>query len=157
MSGAPFWAVGVGPGREQTIVLLNRRGFATRTIHAGQSPDPSTGAVMPPIYATSTYAQSSPGVSHTRIEDTPRKLGSPSFAAYGYRLKLKHEETGKEVGVDEKGYARVSGENGREVDEELRRLGVGLELEWAGTKHTLRPRHGAGLHGGDVRHLRHRL
>jgi cystathionine beta-lyase/cystathionine gamma-synthase len=36
--------------------------FATRAIHAGQSPDPSTGAVMPPIYATSTYAQSSPGV-----------------------------------------------------------------------------------------------
>jgi len=38
-----------------------QRGFATRTIHAGQSPDPSTGAIMPPIYATSTYVQSSPG------------------------------------------------------------------------------------------------
>ena len=37
-------------------------GFATRAIHAGQSPDPTTGAVMPPIYATSTYAQQSPGV-----------------------------------------------------------------------------------------------
>jgi propionyl-CoA synthetase len=37
------------------------------------------------------------------VEDTPRKFGSPSFAAYGYRVKLKHEETGKEVGVDEKG------------------------------------------------------
>jgi len=36
--------------------------FATRTIHAGQTPDPSTGAIMPPIYATSTYVQSSPGV-----------------------------------------------------------------------------------------------
>ena len=36
--------------------------FATRTIHAGQSPDPSTGAIMQPIYATSTYVQSSPGV-----------------------------------------------------------------------------------------------
>src|SRR5204862_2609736 len=36
--------------------------FATRAIHAGQEPDPSTGAVMTPIYATSTYAQSSPGV-----------------------------------------------------------------------------------------------
>ena len=34
----------------------------TLAIHGGQSPDPSTGAVMPPIYATSTYAQSSPGV-----------------------------------------------------------------------------------------------
>ncbi len=36
--------------------------FATRVIHAGQSPDPSTGAVMPPIYANSTYVQESPGV-----------------------------------------------------------------------------------------------
>ena len=40
----------------------NKRAFATRTIHAGQSPDPSTGAIMPPIYATSTYVQQSPGV-----------------------------------------------------------------------------------------------
>jgi len=39
-----------------------RAGFSTRAIHGGQSPDPSTGAVMPPIYAVSTYAQSSPGV-----------------------------------------------------------------------------------------------
>lgn len=37
-------------------------GLGTKAIHAGQSPDPGTGAVMPPIYATSTYAQSSPGV-----------------------------------------------------------------------------------------------
>jgi cystathionine gamma-lyase len=37
--------------------------FATRAIHAGQSPDPSTGAIMPPIYATSTYVQESPGVN----------------------------------------------------------------------------------------------
>jgi cystathionine gamma-lyase len=36
--------------------------FATRAIHGGQQPDPQTGAVMPPIYATSTYVQSSPGV-----------------------------------------------------------------------------------------------
>ncbi|MGH8281633.1 MAG: trans-sulfuration enzyme family protein [Gammaproteobacteria bacterium] len=38
-----------------------KSGFATRAIHAGQSPDPTTGAVMQPIYATSTYAQESPG------------------------------------------------------------------------------------------------
>lgn len=37
-------------------------GFGTRTIHGGQHPDPSTGAIMPPIYANSTYAQESPGV-----------------------------------------------------------------------------------------------
>jgi cystathionine gamma-lyase len=39
-----------------------KQAFATRAIHAGQSPDPTTGAVMPPIYAVSTYAQESPGV-----------------------------------------------------------------------------------------------
>ncbi|HEY5933145.1 MAG TPA: cystathionine gamma-synthase [Kofleriaceae bacterium] len=37
-------------------------GFGTRAIHAGQSPDETTGAVMTPIYYTSTYAQSAPGV-----------------------------------------------------------------------------------------------
>jgi cystathionine gamma-lyase len=36
--------------------------FATRAIHAGQTPDPSTGAIMTPIYATSTFVQQSPGV-----------------------------------------------------------------------------------------------
>ncbi|PYJ40298.1 MAG: cystathionine beta-lyase, partial [Verrucomicrobia bacterium] len=35
--------------------------LATRVIHAGQQPDPSTGAIMTPIYATSTYVQESPG------------------------------------------------------------------------------------------------
>ena len=36
--------------------------FATKAIHSGQDPDPSTGSVIGPIYATSTYAQESPGV-----------------------------------------------------------------------------------------------
>ena len=40
----------------------NNLGFSTRCVHAGQSPDPTTGAVMMPIYATSTYVQESPGV-----------------------------------------------------------------------------------------------
>jgi len=39
-----------------------KHGFETRVIHAGQFPDPSTGAIMPPIFQTSTYVQSSPGV-----------------------------------------------------------------------------------------------
>ncbi len=50
--------------------------FATRTIHGGQRPDPLTGAVMPPIYATSTYVQSSPGVhkgyDYTRTRNPTR-------------------------------------------------------------------------------------
>ena len=39
-----------------------KRHLATRVIHGGQSPEPATGAVMPPIFATSTFAQESPGV-----------------------------------------------------------------------------------------------
>src|SRR5436305_1434677 len=40
----------------------NQLAFATRCVHAGQEPDPTTGAVMMPIYTTSTYVQQSPGV-----------------------------------------------------------------------------------------------
>src|SRR5260221_11323793 len=40
----------------------NQLDFSTRCIHAGQEPDPTTGAVMMPIYTTSTYVQQSPGV-----------------------------------------------------------------------------------------------
>jgi cystathionine gamma-lyase len=43
-------------------VREGQQGFATRAIHAGQEPDPTTGAIMTPIYATSTYVQTSPGV-----------------------------------------------------------------------------------------------
>jgi cystathionine gamma-lyase len=41
----------------------NRHAFATRAVHGGGEPDPATGAVATPIYATSTYAQESPGVN----------------------------------------------------------------------------------------------
>jgi cystathionine gamma-lyase len=40
---------------------MKRMGLGTRAVHAGQQPDPSTGAVMTPIYQTSTYAQAAPG------------------------------------------------------------------------------------------------
>ena len=42
--------------------MKNQLDFATRCVHAGQEPDPTTGAVMMPIYTTSTYVQQSPGV-----------------------------------------------------------------------------------------------
>ena len=55
----------------------NRQGFATRAIHAGQQPDPVTGAIMTPIYATSTYVQDSPGVhkgyEYSRTQNPTRK------------------------------------------------------------------------------------
>jgi cystathionine gamma-lyase len=57
----------------------NRRGFATRSIHAGQAPDPTTGAIMTPIYATSTYVQSSPGV-HKGFEYS--RAQNPTRMAY---------------------------------------------------------------------------
>ena len=41
--------------------MIVKRHLDTLAIHAGQSPDPTTGAVMTPIYQTSTYAQSRPG------------------------------------------------------------------------------------------------
>jgi len=48
--------------RNSTSPVKLKEGFATRAIHAGQEPDSATGAIMTPIYATSTYVQQSPGV-----------------------------------------------------------------------------------------------
>jgi cystathionine gamma-lyase len=56
----------------------SKNAFATRVIHGGQQPDPLTGAVMPPIYATSTYVQSSPGV-HKGYEYS--RSGNPTRTA----------------------------------------------------------------------------
>src|ERR1700716_3024875 len=41
--------------------MKKQQEFATRAIHAGQEPDPTTGAIMTPVYLTSTYVQESPG------------------------------------------------------------------------------------------------
>ena len=57
----------------------NKLGFATRAIHAAQQPDPTTGAIMTPIYATSTYVQESPGV-HKGYEYT--RSHNPTRQAY---------------------------------------------------------------------------
>ena len=54
-------------------------GFGTKAIHAGQSPDPRTGAVMVPIYQTSTFAQESPG-KHTGYEYA--RTDNPTRTAY---------------------------------------------------------------------------
>lgn len=53
--------------------------FSTRAIHAGQQPDPTTGAIMTPLYLTSTYVQSSPG-HHTGYEYS--RTGNPTRKAY---------------------------------------------------------------------------
>jgi cystathionine gamma-lyase len=54
-------------------------GFETRAIHAGQEPDPTTGAIMTPLYLSSTYVQASPGV-HRGYEYS--RTGNPTRRAY---------------------------------------------------------------------------
>ncbi len=73
-------------------------GFSTRSIHAGQEPDPTTGAIMTPIYMTSTYVQSSPGEHHgyeySRTKNPTR---------YAYEQCVANLESGKH------GFAFASG------------------------------------------------
>jgi len=76
----------------------NRPAFATRAIHAGQSPDPTTGAIMPPIYTTSTYVQESPGV-HKGYEYS--RTQNPTRMAY--------ERCIADLESGERGYAFASG------------------------------------------------
>ncbi|MEK2647202.1 cystathionine gamma-synthase [Bdellovibrio sp. BCCA] len=68
-------------------------GFSTRAIHAGQAPDPTTGAIMTPVYLTSTYVQESPGVhkgwEYTRTHNPTRRayencLASLESGKYGF-------------------------------------------------------------------------
>lgn len=63
----------------ESFFMKKKAGFDTRAIHAGQSPCPVTGAVMTPIYATSTYAQAKPGV-HQGYEYSRTK--NPTRTAY---------------------------------------------------------------------------
>lgn len=65
--------------------MTEQMNFGTKAIHGGQSPDPSTGAVMPPIYQTSTYAQSAPGehkgYEYSRTQNPTRHALEKSLAA----------------------------------------------------------------------------
>jgi cystathionine gamma-lyase len=70
-----------------------RHGFATRAIHAGQAPDPATGAIMPPIYQTSTYVQEGlgrhKGFEYARTRNPTRdalerNLAALEGARYGF-------------------------------------------------------------------------
>ena len=83
-------------------------GFATRSIHAGQEPDPATGAIMVPIYATSTYVQQSPGV-HKGYEYS--RTQNPTRMAY--------ERCVADLESGTRGYAFASG---------LAAMGTVLEL-----------------------------
>lgn len=61
------------------MTTSSRHGFATRVIHAGQEPEPTTGAIMTPIFATSTYVQPSPG-EHKGYDYS--RSGNPTRAAF---------------------------------------------------------------------------
>lgn len=69
---------------------MKEYGFSTRAIHAGQEPDKTTGAIIPPIYATSTYVQESPGV-HKGFEYS-RTQNPTRFA---YEENIANLENGK--------------------------------------------------------------
>src|SRR5262249_52352631 len=60
-------------------------GFGTLAIHAGQTPEPTTGAVMTPVYLTSTYAQQGPGVhkgfDYSRTDNPTRRALEANIAA----------------------------------------------------------------------------
>lgn len=63
---------------------LSRKKMATRLIHAGAEPDPSTGAIMTPIFQTSTYVQEAPGVNkgfeYARSQNPTRKALETAYA-----------------------------------------------------------------------------
>jgi cystathionine gamma-lyase len=105
----------------------NRLAFETRAIHGGQQTDPTTGAVMVPIYATSTYAQESPGV-HKGFEYSR----SHNPTRYAFERCVADLESGV------KGYAFASG---------LAAIGTILELLDAGA-HVIAS---SDLYGGSFR------
>ncbi len=86
--------------------------FGTRCIHAGQAPDPSTGAIMTPVYLTSTYVQKSPGVAIDGYDYARSK--NPT--RHALEMNLASLESGGEggggggsVGVGAQGFAFASG------------------------------------------------
>jgi cystathionine gamma-lyase len=95
----------------------------TKVIHAGQRPDPSTGAVMPPIYATSTYTQSSPGV-HSGFEYS-RPHNPTRYALERMVASLESSSLTEEQDVTRGGFAFASG---------LACIATLLELFDAGTR-----------------------
>ncbi len=76
----------------------NRLAFGTRTIHGGQSPDPSTGAIMMPIYQTSTFVQESPGV-HKGYD----------YARSTNPTRMAYERCVADLESGQRGYAFASG------------------------------------------------
>ena len=77
---------------------MSQRHFDTRLIHAGQEPDPSTGAIVTPIFQTSTYVQESPGI-HKGYDYS--RSGNPTRAAW--------EKCAADLESGSRGFAFASG------------------------------------------------
>ena len=84
----------------------NSQKIETRVIHAGQTPDPTTGAVMTPIYATSTYVQSSPGkhkgYEYSRTGNPTRLMRYASISSWDSPAsgrRLRNDKNHHKLGV----------------------------------------------------------
>lgn len=118
--------------------------FATRAIHAGQSPDPSTGAIMTPIYATSTFVQASPGVhkgyEYARTHNPTRQAYERCVAdleggRHGYAFASGLAATATALDLLETGSHVVAMDDlyggTRRLFERVRRRSAGLDFTYA--------------------------
>jgi cystathionine gamma-lyase len=136
----------------------NQLDFATRCIHAGQSPDPTTGAVMMPIYATSTYAQESPGVhkgyDYARSQNPTRMAFERCIAdleggTAGFSFSSGLAASATVLDMLEQGSHMIASDDlsggTRRLFERVRRQSAGLEITYvnlgdvAAVKAALRP------------------
>ena len=98
-----------------------RMGFGTRAVHAGQTPDPSTGALMTPIYQNSTYGQAAPtelvnGYEYSRTKNPTRlalenNLASLEGARYGVAFASGMAATNTVISLLESGDHVVAGDD----------------------------------------------
>ena len=118
--------------------------FATRAIHGGQAPDPTTGAIMVPIYATSTYVQESPGVhkgfEYSRTQNPTRFayercVASLESGAHGFAFASGMAATATVLELLESGSHVVAMDDlyggTRRLFERVRRKSAGLDFTYA--------------------------
>ncbi len=118
--------------------------FATRAIHGGQAPDPTTGAIMMPIYATSTYVQESPGVhkgfEYSRTQNPTRFayercVASLENGAHGFAFASGMAATATVLELLDSGSHVVAMDDlyggTRRLFERVRRRSAGLDFTYA--------------------------
>jgi cystathionine gamma-lyase len=121
-----------------------KKRFATRAIHAGQQPDPSTGAIMQPIYATSTYVQKSPGVhqgyEYSRTQNPTRQalercMADLESGRFGFSFSSGMAATGTVLELIDSGSHVVAMDDiyggTTRLFERVRRRSAGLDFTFA--------------------------